>query len=1006
MEPRKKDVDEKNTGNDRETERGIFFSHQLKCLANFLSRTAKLFFLILFLIEQLIPFPLTAYGGTHDVPPSLQPASTNQPVVSVHEGLASPPDSSSPPLPDDSFFSFSTASPLSTPLRATEGDAIDPETIAEIEGLYSNFDQMRLLNIQETLEGFFTDHPNLGLAEEEKDRYQKLERYYEVMRLLGKGDLDELARDYTDVFDPEKSDWRGAFKDLAREEHLSLFVPPQDFEIASLTLEAALDLIDNLKGILESMRRAKVEMKLLEISAETDFAIFNQLHLEDNRKSEQDNPPNFLDRGLQPIVSLTRWFFFPYDGKKYTDLSKVYEDIIRMRVKNLDENVIYVVNIEEWALSEVDWTDSSGDLHKADMEVGLKNLRKAFDIIHDVNPNFMIGIYRYLPRRDPNAAYAGEGSDRYEAWQTHNDTVASGREVNPVTGAVREVGPGLEDGVDILFPSLYNVHVFKYDEHGRPVSAESAEEIDWDLTYKYWRIYATENVREARRIADGKPVIPYLAMYHHPNGGNNPLGWKSIDRDFMRIQLQTLFDMVDEEGRKMANGVVAYVDIGKWSPAMDEENSNSWWRAMKEFIDSHKVDTPPVERNIRITGINDSKVGWSHAEISFEAHNLGEGHEIAFEYRVDGSETWLSAEAVSASSGPYRYAVNLLDLQSNTTYEYRIQIRGGSSVKAEAGGRFETKDEPVSDTMPPEVIIQRADPLITNDPKWSITYTVDGLEKTREFHLREEGQSNRIVITEEDDAHNVSIPVEFNVVLDMTAPEIIADYPRVTNEERLVVNYRVNDNVDADSSRTMEFDLSEGINLLPLEAEDRAGNVARIQLHVRFEKLPAADDPNPEQNPEPRADSARTERSADAKRLSQAQRAYLIPDASADRTSYLFGHSSRQNSFTGQEEEIWWKQEIQKEEDEGEADLAYENRSTYRALIETQSEMDTSGKSEEESAFQLLIPTTRDQSKRSILIVDPTGLDYLNSGLWEDVVQQRAMTGSSEILPTEFIPEG
>ena len=874
----------------------IFFSHNLNTFTIYLSKLSKLTLALVFILQQSLPYPNLVFAGVNAS--VFDTASDNQPVVSVEGDQNASGNDSSASLPQDSFFAFSTASPVSQPdstnpqngsewdpKDATDGgDPIDPETRAYLEQVWEEFSialnsvkavyqeltRMNLLDVQGNLEDFLSNHPTLTDAE--KDRYRGLQHYYDVMKAFAEaivsGSLDELRGnpDYADAFDPLTGDWDQVFKDFADSENLTLLMPPMAIpsDLNSLSSQDAINLKNALQAVmntnpvsyfakyrdnaqadaalvLEDMRGIKVKMKLnVEMSKDTDFPVFDDIHT-------ADNPWNFTAPGLQPIRLMTHWYFFKWIPElgRYDYDSGVDPAVIRERFKNLDETVFYVVDIEHWRLND------------QDMEVGLTNLRKAFDTIHQVNPNFMIGLYRYLPQRNPNAAYAGEGSDGYEVWQRHNDTVASGKEVDPITGAVREVGSGLEDGVDILFPSLYNVHVFKYDEHGRPVSAESAGEIDWDLTYERWKIYATENVREARRIADGKPVIPYLATYHHPNGTTFRFRVNQLKADLLRSSLkgnrisdrvilnqmgrnaQTVDTASDQELADALNQVLNMA--GFYASVASQINESLLPEGIRELlqrardpngslnaIDLNKLNRGllehiyPKEIEKRPFGSTINPLGWQPIGNEFMKWQLDTLAGIV--RGIDGRKI---------DDGP--------DLSDGAVIYDDLGVWGSSR---EAINQFveehkvvapvidpDPEPEPDPDPVPPpEIVIVRTDPLITNNPLWHVTYTVDGVEKTEEYTLIVEG-NNHIVFSEEK---------EFDVILDTIAPEIeiVSHVPDVMNSSQFFVAYRVHDSGHIGPLEIQEFTLSEGTNEVVIPAEDEAGNTTRKLLQVVFDKTP------------------------------------------------------------------------------------------------------------------------------------------------------------------------
>ncbi len=198
---------------------------------------------------------------------------------------------------------------------------------------------------------------------------------------------------------------------------------------------------------------------------------------------------------------------------------------MRERVQHdlTNEEMFYAMNLEHWEL------EGPPDVVAA----SLRELKRAADLIHTYNPNLLIGYYRLMPRRALGATYAGPDSEMYQRWQEENDRLSN----------------ILEASVDIIFPSLYVLHLGDGTE----------------TTEERWSIYARENINEARRISRGKPVVTFLNLYYQPNGvtddglrPRNPKAWQWIEPEFLIYQLATL--------NVLADGAVLYDDRNQpWS---------------------------------------------------------------------------------------------------------------------------------------------------------------------------------------------------------------------------------------------------------------------------------------------------------------------------------------------------------------------------------------------------------------------------------------------------------
>ena len=253
------------------------------------------------------------------------------------------------------------------------------------------------------------------------------------------------------------------------------------------------------------MRRVKIQIKLLELRTDDGIPAFGLVTASDK--------PNLGSIGLKSIQLLSAWYFFEKNpsGKYFREFPS--EEIIRQRVANelTDEEKFYVMNLEDWPLTG----------EPQEMEANLQKLRKVADIIHDANPNLLIGYYRLMPRRDPNASYAGEGTKQFHDWQSHNSQVAA----------------ALNSSIDLLFPSLYVLHLGNNHR----------------TTAELWSTFSSETIREATRIADGKPVVPFLSLYYHPNGSyedglylrGNPKGWSWVEPELLLHQMLHLNQEAD-----------------------------------------------------------------------------------------------------------------------------------------------------------------------------------------------------------------------------------------------------------------------------------------------------------------------------------------------------------------------------------------------------------------------------------------------------------------------------
>lgn len=151
-------------------------------------------------------------------------------------------------------------------------------------------------------------------------------------------------------------------------------------------------------------------------------------------------------------------------------------------------------------------------------------------IKEDVGHETRVGYYGIPPLRDYWRATKGPTAQAYEQWQAENDKFTR-----------------LADAVEVLTPSLYT---FYNDSAG------------WDL-------YATTNVNEARRLAPGKPVYPFVWPHFHEGG--NQKGY--LSKELWLAQLKTL--------ERIADGVVIWAgNLETW------DKDAGWWEATREFLAS------------------------------------------------------------------------------------------------------------------------------------------------------------------------------------------------------------------------------------------------------------------------------------------------------------------------------------------------------------------------------------------------------------------------------------
>ena len=263
-------------------------------------------------------------------------------------------------------------------------------------------------------------------------------------------------------------------------------------------------------GLLIQSISAADAIVVPEGTAARSFSVFDGLLFREK--------PDLRSQGVQGISIVYAGSFWKRDESN--DEAPSDEKIAKIASDLKDNSTPIVIDIEHWSL-------------QGDQDLVAQNIKKYRSVANRLKahlPDRRIGYYSLLPLRDYHRALKGSNTLPYRAWQEENDQLVS-----------------LAKDVDILFPSLYT---FYRDEDG-------------------WERYAKEQIREARRVANGKRVIAFLWPRYH--SGNSPFGGGPIPATFWRRQLELVF--------KLADGVVLW---GGWQQSWDE--NASWWQETKSFM--------------------------------------------------------------------------------------------------------------------------------------------------------------------------------------------------------------------------------------------------------------------------------------------------------------------------------------------------------------------------------------------------------------------------------------
>ena len=177
------------------------------------------------------------------------------------------------------------------------------------------------------------------------------------------------------------------------------------------------------------------------------------------------------------------------------------------------------------------WPTSGG--HQV-VQQSLDKFSEVISWVKSERTDVSVGLYGALPVRDYWRAIHGQGQDKYREWQKENDHLSK-----------------FSSKVDALYPSLYTFY----------------EDVDG------WRKYATQQIAEARRIGNGRPVYVFLWPEFHDSTPNKG---RELSPSFWRVQLDTACQLAD--------GIVIWGgwDFHKWK--RKTWNSPLWWKETAEFL--------------------------------------------------------------------------------------------------------------------------------------------------------------------------------------------------------------------------------------------------------------------------------------------------------------------------------------------------------------------------------------------------------------------------------------
>ncbi len=238
------------------------------------------------------------------------------------------------------------------------------------------------------------------------------------------------------------------------------------------------------------------------------------------------NKPDLTRFGIRPMpVAYASDLWNPGDTRDGVPSAERVQNFVR-RAGQAD---LIVVDIEHWPLS--------GD--KETVEESIHKYIETLERFKKTAPSSKIGLYSTVPQRAYWPAVLGWGSTRFRQWQRDNDAVKS-----------------IAEHADILFVSLYTFYPSQIA----------------------WQRYAAANLREARRIAPGKPIYCFLWPQYHDSTRR---AYEFVPVEHWKVQLNTC--------RRLADGIVIWGGVGeggRMNGWLSWNDNAPWWKVTIEFAAS------------------------------------------------------------------------------------------------------------------------------------------------------------------------------------------------------------------------------------------------------------------------------------------------------------------------------------------------------------------------------------------------------------------------------------
>lgn len=237
--------------------------------------------------------------------------------------------------------------------------------------------------------------------------------------------------------------------------------------------------------------------------------------------------PDLLRFGIRSIKVI-------YEGEMWpTEKNAPYPpspDRISRIVTKLKEAVpLAVIDIEHWPLHGISEPKVVSNLNKY---IDVAKLFKRYTV------DTKIGYFGVIPIPDYWRAFQSQGKHESLQWRSENSRIAS-----------------LVDFVDFLCPVVYTFYANRAG----------------------WVKYAIAQMKEARRLARGKPVYAFIWPQYHES--NKLLGKNFIAADYWRLELETVY--------KYADGAIIW---GGWSSNDSKQHplrwddKAEWWQVTKSFL--------------------------------------------------------------------------------------------------------------------------------------------------------------------------------------------------------------------------------------------------------------------------------------------------------------------------------------------------------------------------------------------------------------------------------------